>query len=123
MHSRLLLELVPETTDGRQSGANHVAGTIYYDPKNPNDTGTLIFIKASLPKKAAAGVKPSDPAERMLPDDVWHYAKLHAKFPHESTADQWFDELQFESYRALGEYIGNHAAREIGDALSRTVGS
>ena len=109
-------------TDGRQSGANHVAGTIYYDPRNPNDTGTLIFIKASLPKKEAAGVKPSDPAERMLPDDVWHYAKLHAKFPHESTADQWFDELQFESYRALGEYIGNHAASEIGDALSRTVG-
>jgi hypothetical protein len=54
---------------------------------------------------------------------VWHYAKLHQTFPHQSTADQWFDELQFESYRALGEYIGNHAAGAIGGALSRTVGS
>jgi hypothetical protein len=27
-------------------------------------------------------------------------------FPHESTADQWFDETQYESYRQLGEYVG-----------------
>src|SRR6185369_1377802 len=28
-----------------------------------------------------------------------------ATFPHESTADQWFSESQFESYRVLGSHI------------------
>jgi hypothetical protein len=32
-----------------------------------------------------------------------------AQFPHESTADQWFDESQFESYRALGYHIADKA--------------
>src|SRR5271157_212471 len=104
----------------RESGVNHVSGTIYYDPNNRSDTGTLIFIKASLPMKEVAGVKPSAPGEWMLPDDVWQYAKLHPTFPHQTTADQWFDELQFESYRALGEYIGVQAAEDIGDAIGNT---
>jgi len=101
----------------RESGVSHAVGTIYYDPNNLNDTGTLIFIKASLPKKEVTGVKPSAPAEKMLPDDVWQYATLHPTFPHQTTADQWFDELQFESYRALGEYIGIQAAEAIGEAI------
>lgn len=36
------------------------------------------------------------------PRDVRNYAKISAKFPHESTADQFFSETQFESYRHLG---------------------
>ncbi|HEX8813789.1 MAG TPA: hypothetical protein VF742_17515, partial [Terracidiphilus sp.] len=84
--------------------------------------GTQILVKASLPKTELAGAKKSDPARRTLPDDVWQYAKLHPTFPHQTTADQWFDELQFESYRALGEYIGVHAAREIGMVLESVVG-
>jgi hypothetical protein len=39
------------------------------------------------------------------PADVYNYAKGCEDFPHESTADQFFSESQFESYRALGEYI------------------
>ena len=39
------------------------------------------------------------------PADVRHYASANAKFPHESTADQFFDEMQFESYRALGRHV------------------
>lgn len=38
------------------------------------------------------------------PADVAHYAKQHPDFPHQSTADQFFTETQFESYRALGRY-------------------
>ena len=38
--------------------------------------------------------------------DVCHYANTHTSFPHESTADQWFDETQFESYRQLGLKTG-----------------
>lgn len=36
------------------------------------------------------------------PIDIVHYADGHASFPHETTADQFFSESQFESYRALG---------------------
>jgi hypothetical protein len=34
------------------------------------------------------------------------YRTEHPTFPHESTADQLFDEAQFEAYRALGEHVG-----------------
>jgi hypothetical protein len=39
------------------------------------------------------------------PRDVVNYAKTNSNFPHESTADLWFSEAQFESYRRLGSYI------------------
>jgi hypothetical protein len=105
---------------GRQSGRNCVHGTIYYDPNNSDDQGTLILIKASMPMRGAAGVT-HHLNDRKLPDDVWRYYDQHETFPHQSTADQWFDELQFESYRALGEYIGVHAAEEVGRAIERTL--
>lgn len=41
-----------------------------------------------------------------LPLDVRNYAINHPAFPNESTADQFFDEAQFESYRKLGLSIG-----------------
>jgi hypothetical protein len=34
--------------------------------------------------------------------DIRSYATANDEFPHESTADQWFSESRFESYRALG---------------------
>jgi hypothetical protein len=105
---------------GRQSTRNCVHGTIYYDPNNSDDKGTLILIKASMPMRGAAGVT-HHLNDRKLPDDVWRYYDQYETFPHQSTADQWFDELQFESYRALGEYIGMHAAEEIGRAIERTL--
>jgi hypothetical protein len=36
------------------------------------------------------------------PADVRHYRKTEGTFPHQTTADQFFDETQFESYRELG---------------------
>lgn len=36
------------------------------------------------------------------PPDVASYASANPTFPHQSTADQWFDESQTESYRMLG---------------------
>ncbi|GAB7528281.1 hypothetical protein PS3A_06890 [Pseudomonas sp. 3A(2025)] len=41
-----------------------------------------------------------------LPVDVLNYANAHPTFPNESTADQFFNEAQFESYRQLGLQIG-----------------
>jgi hypothetical protein len=37
-----------------------------------------------------------------VPGDVQNYKLQHLHFPHDSTADQWFTESQFESYRRLG---------------------
>ena len=87
--------------DGRSQ--RHCAiGTIRYDRLNDADRpgeklpiGTLLYLKASL-----TGDEPAD---------VLRYAAEHPAFPHESTGDQWFDESQFESYRALGF----HATRDV----------
>lgn len=52
------------------------------------------------------------------PPDVRSYAVRHPDFPHQSTADQWFDESQTESYRQLGlhtirEVCGHQAGRPL----------
>jgi hypothetical protein len=63
--------------------------TIIYsavDPGAPN--GTLLYIKPCL-----TGDEPPDVAQ---------YAATDSRFPHQTTADQFFDEAQFESYRRLG---------------------
>jgi hypothetical protein len=54
--------------------------------------GTLIYIKPSICRLPSP-----------TPFDVANYARFSRDFPHETTADQWFSETQFESYRALGE--------------------
>jgi hypothetical protein len=38
------------------------------------------------------------------PRDIFEYFKTNPMFPHETTADQFFSESQFESYRMLGAY-------------------
>jgi hypothetical protein len=63
--------------------------------------GTLIYIKPAI-----FGTEPRD---------VLQYKKAHPAFPHESTGDQFFDEPQFESYRALGA----HVAVKIHEAVTR----
>ena len=54
--------------------------------------GHLIYLKPMI----------FDPELRDEPPDVRSYHDQHADFPHESTADQFFPESQFESYRRLG---------------------
>lgn len=38
-------------------------------------------------------------------DYILDYCNRNPPFPHQSTADQLFDESQFEAYRALGEHV------------------
>ena len=52
------------------------------------------------------------------PRDVFNYAAAVAAFPHESTADQFFSESQFESYRALGSHVMEEIARRTPDLRS-----
>jgi hypothetical protein len=59
-------------------------------------------------------VKPAFYGEE--PRDVFNYATANPAFPHESTANQWFTESQFESYRMLGRY----ALHQVGDPAVTT---
>lgn len=79
-----------------------VVGRIRYDALDSHaEPGLLLYIKASL-----TGDEPAD---------VLNYAVENAPFPHQSTANQFFTESQFESYRALG----HHVARQVfGEALN-----
>jgi hypothetical protein len=104
---------------GRASKYNFAVGDIFYDPQNPKDRGKLFYVKASMPSNQGK----STVSETLLPDYVWRYYEKHKTFPHQSTADLWFDELQFESYRALGQHIGRSAAVEIGSAIKTALGS
>lgn len=45
--------------------------------------------------------------------DVYGYARAQDTFPQQSTLDQFFDESQFESYRALGKCIADEAMSHI----------
>jgi len=42
-----------------------------------------------------------------LPADLATYAELHPDYPQQSTANQFFDEAQWESYRRLGFEMGS----------------
>jgi hypothetical protein len=37
----------------------------------------------------------------------------NSEFPHQTTADQFFDDGQFEAYRALGSFMGSLAASHL----------
>jgi hypothetical protein len=77
-----------------KSGAYFAIGTINYtdvDDALGAVNGTLIYIKPAI--------------YNTEPRDVFNYAKGDPTFPHESTADQFFNEPQFESHRMLGFYI------------------
>jgi hypothetical protein len=66
-------------------GPHCIIGEIQYPQKR---FGILIYIKASLTGDEN--------------DYIRYYGQRHAKFPHETTLDQFFSEEQFEVYRALG---------------------
>lgn len=51
------------------------------------------------------------------PVDVYNYAAASGQFPHEPTADQWFTESQFESYRKLGETLAGSAVDAVRERL------
>ncbi|RDK10959.1 hypothetical protein [Cupriavidus lacunae] len=52
------------------------------------------------------------------PADVRYYGATHPAFPQQPTGDQFFDEAQWESYRALGHAIGQ---RVLGGAVGKAL--
>jgi hypothetical protein len=88
------------------TGAYYALGEIDYktapewhDQAEAAENGCILYIKPSYHGTESAGIVA--------------YATAHSPFPHETTADQFFSESQFESYRTLGF--------EIMDSVLRTA--
>jgi hypothetical protein len=80
--------------------------------------GQIIYMKSSISLlKGSATVYDEDaappPVSEPAPVMVLNYFKKNPQFPHQTTADQYFDEVQFEAYRMLGEHIGRQAAGKV----------
>ena len=73
----------------------HAIGIIDYRSADGAEctNGHVLYIKPAYHGTEGAGIV--------------SYATAHDTFPHEDTADQWFSESQFESYRSLGVEITN----------------
>jgi hypothetical protein len=81
---------------GQRRPAHALLAWVFYDG-NPTPGSALLILKPSLTGDESL--------------DVLHYREAHAGFPQESTLDQYFDEAQWESYRRLGEHIGEQVFR------------
>jgi hypothetical protein len=69
----------------------HALAEIDYQEADGNvgvENGLILYIKTGYHGTESAGVR--------------SYAMANLDFPHQSTANQWFSESQFESYRSLG---------------------
>jgi hypothetical protein len=92
-----------ENEAGGVSGAHWALGTISYpasDGHGPPETGYLLYLKSSFTGDESEVIR--------------EYRHRNPDFPHQSTADQFFDEDQFEAYRALGQHIAEGALRAAG---------
>lgn len=68
--------------------------------------GTLVYIKSSVTPPRKLFVPEYDGSgTKNLQFDTFKYKIYHPDFPHESTADQFFDPVQWESYYQLGQSI------------------
>ena len=96
------LEMFPRAEPGAPlgQGSYMAKATIRYSAIDAGGVdGMLVYLKPSVYK------------DTYLPRDVYNYAQESETFPHETTADQFFSESQFESYRALGRYVINVICR------------
>jgi hypothetical protein len=80
----------------RLSLAHAALAKVRYDGK-PDAKSLILLIKPTL-----TGDEPAD---------VLRYHGANPSFPHQSTAEQFFDEAQWESYRKLGEHIAEQIFR------------
>ncbi|MCP5055547.1 MAG: hypothetical protein GY937_02360 [bacterium] len=100
-------EMVPKEGDREDAIARakcakqgFAEGLIRY---NDGTKGRIVYVKSTFVKELALRVR--------------GYKRANKEFPDESTADQFFDESQFEAYRWLGYAIGEQAADPVDDRL------
>lgn len=89
------------------SAAHGAIGRIHY---GGGDYGYLVYIKSSMTGDEPVSIR--------------KYRDDDPAFPHQTTADQFFDEAQFEAYRALGYHVGEAMLDDalVGSAMSSDLG-
>lgn len=102
-----LSDLKPDK-ESRLSGKHCVVGTIRYPETGQlnEEFGYLFYCKSSLTGDE--------------PPHLHEYRVKHPSFPHQTTADQWFDEQQFEAYRELGYHVARESLRPISEVSMAT---
>jgi len=78
-----------------ESERSWIVGTIHY---SGGQTGTLMYMKSTLTGHESAEIK--------------EFKRRFPAFPHDSTADQFFDPERFEMYRLLGWQMAQTAIDE-----------
>ena len=91
-------------------------------PPTPTPCALLLWARhfehEDRPSTQIVVIKPR--VTRDVPVDICQYADVHPAFPQQTTADQFFDEAQWESYRALGYHLGGQVfTREVMEELDR----
>ncbi|MEL6863268.1 MAG: hypothetical protein AAFP19_02565 [Bacteroidota bacterium] len=71
--------------------------------RNQLKVGTLVYVKSSI---VAPEKKLIIEDKESLEYKTYKYKVYHPNFPHEPTSDQFFDEVQWESYYRLGQFMG-----------------
>lgn len=73
----------------------------------PRKVGTFVYVKSSVLAPVGKPVL-SDEGSKLdrLKYGTYKYKIYHPDFPHEPTSDQFFDEIQWEAYYQLGQFIG-----------------
>jgi choline dehydrogenase-like flavoprotein len=76
----------------KRSRCHAALAFIYYDG-NPTRGSVLLYLKPSL-----TGDEPAD---------ITSFRATNSDFPHDPTLEQYYNEPQWESYRKLGEHMGD----------------
>jgi hypothetical protein len=92
-----IIEIDVSSIRKQEKGLSHAHCAVGKITYSNGSTGWLIYLKASITGDEDVGVA--------------QYRSVHPSFPHESTADQFFAEDQFESYRRLGRHTVHHCFR------------
>jgi len=107
---RIEIDTSPLQLDGddtRNCRSHVVIGSIRYDDvDNGQGPGVLVYIRTSMTGDESP--------------DIRNYATVNRDFPYTTTANQFFDEAQFESYRALGDHVARVVFEEAKSDAERT---
>lgn len=113
------LEIVIDTAAASDPVLGAVFGT--QDDFAPGNEAAKVALLLNVHVAGQGGEPDTPPVARIVllkprltataPADVRQYGAVNRDFPQQGTADQFFDEAQWESYRALGFDIGRRIAQ------------
>ncbi|NRR33863.1 patatin-like phospholipase family protein [Oxalobacteraceae bacterium] len=107
------VDIEPDLSDLRLNAGGHGHahfGLSRIDYADSGEHGFLLYIKSSLSGNESEFLN--------------LYRAQNPDFPHQSTAQQLFGEIQFEAYRSLGQHIGEDLFRsDLVDDWQRALGA